>query len=335
MTNSYFDYAQDSYLSYVRRLTEKRVATAEELAMYHLLSDGRVEIRTGDSVFLLEREDEQDSLDSDEKREADAIHPFWNASTNAPEKAGCPAQVDRRSHQTSIKHQNDRGTCVAFASLANLEAILKAQGSPDIDLSEHYAYWLFMNFEGRDQCDDALRATLAARYLSMQGVCEEPDCPYEDMITVQKHCTSEPSARAKSNAKYGIEQYALIDRLGSFGPSIANPDYLEAILCNGFDVVFGTHVVWGNPDSDGVYDVLLDKYGNPQRSGNNGHAMLIIGYNRGASLPYFICKNSWGTEVGIDGYFYLSYDYIRTYAKYGYIARKIRVDMPTASPVNP
>jgi hypothetical protein len=131
MTSSFFDYAQDSYLSYVQRLTQKRAATAEELAMYYLLSDGRVEIRTGDRVFLLEREDEQDSLDSEEKEEADAFHPFWNDSANAPENSGCPSQVDRRPNQTPIKDQEDRGTCVCFAALANLEAILKDQENPN------------------------------------------------------------------------------------------------------------------------------------------------------------------------------------------------------------
>jgi Papain family cysteine protease len=203
----------------------------------------------------------------------------------------------------------------------------------NITLSEQYANWLFMKFEGRDQCSDGLRTTLAARYLSMQGVCEELDCPYEDLMTVQTHCTLEPSAKAKSNAKYGIKRYALIDRLGHFGPSIANPDYLEAILCYGLDVVFGTHVAWGQPNDDGVYDVILDSYGNPQGS-RGGHAMLIIGYNKDVPLPYFICKNSWGVGSGINGYYYLSYDYIRTYAKYGYITQRIGVDISTASPVN-
>lgn len=335
MTNSYFDSAQESYLSYVRRLTQKRVATAEELAMYRRLSDGRVEIRSGDRVFLLEKGDEQDRLDSEERREAKATHPYWNTATKAPEKSGCPDRLDRRNYQTPIKDQDTRGTCVAHAALANLEAILKAQGNLDIDLSEQYAHWLFMKFQGRDQCDDGIRTTLAARYLSKEGICKEADCPYEDFATVQTHCTSEPASQAKSNAKYGIEQYALIDRIGFFGPSIANPDYLEAILCHGHDIVLGTCVEWGNPDVDGVYDVLLDEYGNPQAPDpDRGHAMLIVGYNRSVYLPYFICKNSWGVADGVEGYFYLSYDYIRTYAKYGYITQRIRVDMPTTRTVN-
>jgi C1A family cysteine protease len=317
--------AQNSFSSYAERLTRKRVATQEELAIYRFFEDGRVAIQTGERTFVLEREDEQDSLDNDEKDEAEAFQPFWDQAVNAPENAGCPNQVDHRPNQTPIKDQDDRGTCVCFAALANLEAILKVQGNENIALSEQYANWLFMKFEGKDQCEDGLRTTLAARYLSLKGVCKEADCPYEDMTTVQTHCTSQPSAQSQSNAKYGIERYALIDRLGPLGPSIANPDYVEAILCRGFDIVFGTNVAWGKPTNDGVYDVILDKYGNPQIS-RGGHAMLIVGYNRGTALPYFICKNSWGVGYGTGGYLYISYDYMRTYAKYGYITQKVKVD---------
>jgi phycocyanin beta chain len=329
MTNSYLENARRSYANYVARLSQKRIATPEDIAMYRHLSDGTIAIQSGDRFFRLEKGNEYDRLDSDEKRRAKANPPYWNTSTNSPENSGCADIVDRRSYQTSVKDQDDRGTCVAHAALANLEAILKGQNGLEIDLSEQYAHWLFMKFQGLDQCDDGITATHAARYLSQKGVCEERYCPYENRETVETHCTSEPSQQAQQNAKYGIGGYALIDRIGFFGPSIANPDYLEAILCHGYDIVFGIYVQWGNPDNNGIYDVLLDEYGNPQASDiNSGHAMLMVGYNRSATLPYFICKNSWGTGEGINGYFYLSYDYIRTYAKYGYITQKIRLDMP-------
>ena len=36
-----------------------------------------------------------------------------------------------------------------------------------------------------------------------------------------------------------------------------------------------------------------------------GHAVLAVGYN----VNFIICKNSWGTQFGDKGYFYLSYKY--------------------------
>ena len=230
-----------------------------------------------------------------------------------------------------MRNQEDRGACVCFAALANLEAELKAQVQEDVDLSEQYANWLYMNMDSvpKDWCKDGLKTTLAAQYLAKHGVCMEGLCPYEDAAAIAAHCSDKPSQKATREAKYGIGEYSLIDNLGILGPSIANPKYLEAVLCHGHDVVLGVHVAWGaTPDSDGVFDVIRDKYGNPLQSGG-GHAMLIVGYNRIASTPYVIYKNSWGTSEGINGYFNLSYDYIRAYARYGYIVHKFRQDMPS------
>jgi C1A family cysteine protease len=76
-----------------------------------------------------------------------------------------------------------------------------------------------------------------------------------------------------------------------------------------------------------VLDVILDKYGNPLAS-RGGHAMLIVGYDRTSGpMPYFIVKNSWGTDIEHGGYYHFSYDYLRTYAKYGYIVYNVRQDM--------
>lgn len=186
-----------------------------------------------------------------------------------------------------------------------------------------------MSLEGRPSwCDDGLKTTNAAKYLSIRGVCEEPLCIYEDRATVRTHCAAGPDLVAQQQAIYGISSYSLIDNIGLNGPSIANTDYLEAILCKGLDIVLGTNVAWGDPEPDGVLDIILDEFGNPLAS-RGGHAMLIVGYNRGENhRPYFILKNSWGVTRGHAGYYWLSYDYMRQYAKYGYVVHTDRMNMP-------
>jgi hypothetical protein len=50
-----------------------------------------------------------------------------------------PMRIDLRGNQTSIKNQGSRGTCVAFATVAALEAAYQRERSLTIDLSEQYA----------------------------------------------------------------------------------------------------------------------------------------------------------------------------------------------------
>lgn len=313
------------YDGFEQRLQKKKIATQDELDMYVPTSRRRYVMQLKDGIIPLDPEDEEDRLDAMELMLADEDNPYWNEAEGRLECESTPDEVDHRARQTAIRNQLDRGTCVCFASLACLEAILKREGQ-DMALSEQYANWLYMRELGRNQCDDGLRTTLAARFLISYGVCEEEYLPYEDLSTVRQHCHTPPSTEARENASYGIQESTIIDRLGPLGPSISNPAYLECVLDQGPDIVFGTHVAWGHPDENGVLDVILDRYGNPLRS-RGGHAMLLVGYLKNAPIPYFIFKNSWGEDRGNDGYYYLSYDYVKEYAKYGYIVHEMRSDM--------
>ena len=311
-------------------LRNKRKATKDDLDQYKRISDNRTGILVDDTLVLLGPRTDDDRLSDEERETSLSDNHLWDDRKGRPTCEKTPDTEDHRHFQTSIKHQLDRGTCVCFASLACLEAIHKRQaenGEDDLDLSEQYANWLYMGNQGRDQCADGLRTTLSASYLSQKGVCQDNLATYEDNQTVGTHCPDDPSQQAQDGARYGIGRYTIIDRLGLNGPSIANTNYLECLLSSGFDIVFGTYVAWGLPDPQtGVHDVLLDPYGNPLQS-RGGHAMLVTGYVRNVATPYFVLKNSWGTGKGVRGYYYLSYDYIRLYSKYGYIVRALREDM--------
>ncbi len=314
------------------RLDDKRRATPEEIALYRPITRGRFELKVADRFIRLDSVDENDHLDAQEKAEAaDAVErpdSFWDAANNRTVCGdSAPVSVDHRLRQTAIRDQDDRGTCVCFASLANLEVLCRDKNWGTLDLSEQYANWVFMRNEGKTWCDDGIKTTLAARYLSSEGVCIEELCAYEDDATVRTHCATGPDATARQSAKYGFGDYMLIDQLGLNGPSISNTSYLECILHKGHDVVFGTHVAWGNADAGtNIFDVILDQYGNPLPT-RGGHAILLVGYDRSGVKPYFIFKNSWGPGQGVGGYYYLSYDYIRQYAKYGYVVFSVRDDL--------
>jgi len=235
--------------------------------------------------------------------------------------SGPPPTVDHRSNQTPVKNQNPRGTCVCFASMAGLEV---AYGGGSLDLSEQYANYIYMTAEGRPCREDGLQTHNSANYLAAHGVSTESVCAYQTSFAAwcNNSASPPPTARADadSNSPYRISSYQKIWRNDELttdtGAWINNPRYLEGILASGKDIVFGTHVAgWTTASMADVVDVQLNASGDPLES-VGGHAILLVGYDRPGQ--YFIAKNSWGTDRGHAGYVYLSYDYIRTYAKYGY-----------------
>ncbi len=251
------------------------------------------------------------------------LTPYRNYVYGQPYKI--PDVVDHRPNQTSIKDQAGRLTCVCFASMAGLEV---AYGGTVIDLSENYANYLYMKAEDRGCKSAGLQTHMSADYLSDHGVCRETVCPYQTSYPAwcNNGANPAPAKRADAEAKrpFKIKSYHKIwrkdDLATDTGAWINNPRYLEAILRSGKDIVFGTYVAGWSGDCTGVLDVQLGPGGNPLPS-VAGHAMLVCGYNR--PEEYFMVKNSWGTDKGQDGYFYLSYDYIRTYAKYGYVIDEV------------
>jgi C1A family cysteine protease len=129
----------------------------------------------------------------------------------------------------------------------------------------------------------------------------------------------------------GIDTYDLLPKgteVKSDGTlDIRDTRTLERLLQEGHDIVFGTIVAWRNADAANIIDVRLGPSGQPL-FGAGGHAMVIAGFRRSGegtdNRPFFIVKNSWGTSYGHDGYLYLTYDYIRTYAKYGYTTTRLK-----------
>ncbi len=299
------------------RLRQKAHATEQELAQYVDLKDGIVGIQQDGSVYPL-LPTTYDRLSETEHQDANQNPLLWTDYSEA-DLSQLPSLVDHRPQHNPIRDQGIRPTCVAFSSLAAIEAVHHRMSGQFVVLSPHYAWWLFMQKEGRSQCDaSGLRTTKAAEYLAEAGICLEDFSPYADEFD----CNSIPSDEAQQQASYRVKTYRVIDKGGPNGPSIINPSYLEYILAAGFDVVIGVDVAWGEPDANYIFDIRLDAYNDPLRS-RGGHAMLIVGYNRQNNIKYFIVRNSWGTSVGHHGYYYLSYDYVQWYGRYGFVVTEL------------
>jgi C1A family cysteine protease len=245
------------------------------------------------------------------------------------EAAELPAVIDHRVNQSPVKDQGGRGTCVSHASMGLLEAFAHIED----DLSEQYTHYKFNEFLGKPHNQDSgLKTTDAAPFLARNDgrVCREADWPYiPNQATINAQVaagTYAPPAAAVNNQRFGIGAYKIITDAGLTGESIKNTRYLEALLYQGYNVVFGCYASWDDKDNNGVLDPLLTSSGTP--ASGAGHAMLIVGYNR--TEQYFIVKNSWAVTWGHSGYGYFSYNFFRSCAKYGYVVDSV---VPPAPPM--
>lgn len=323
----------DGFVEYATKMADKQMVSDADLKMYRQLSFGRYEFDLDGKKIRLNSEGILGQPRAEDMAKATTNPRFWNLDESRIEApAEVPSSVNHRDRQTPVKDQGLRATCVPFAALAQIEAVIKAKGGLEIDLSEQYANWLFMKLNARNQCNDIVLTTDAASILKTHGVCMEELFPYESKEDVELHCSAQPEAKAKENATFGIEDYDILFRLGHSGPSLSNPNYVETLLANDFDIVVGLEIAFVRPEN-GVFDVFLDKFrravsisdavtGNPP-----GHAMLVVGYDKTVPQPFFILKNCWGADKGDGGYFKLSYEYFTTYAKVGYVISGVRTDM--------
>jgi len=243
------------------------------------------------------------------------------AAKNKPAMKPLPTMIDHRPRQSPVKNQGNRGTCVAHATCGALEAIYQKP----FDLSEQLAHARFNNILGRDhRLNKGLRTTDAASFLTSPNlICEEYRMPYmarqADVIAACNNTSQLPIPNAaQNNANYGIKKSVVVGDSGLVGRSIRNTKYLESILAAGHNIVLGTWVAFSDNTGSQIIQPVYN--GNNQLIHEAGHAMLIVGYD--AKKQYFIIKNSWGPQWGKQGYAYISYNYARTYFKYGFVITK-------------
>ena len=210
--------------------------------------------------------------------------------------AGLPASLDWRknpdNYLTPIQNQSGCGACVAFGTTAVMEVckrIVELKPTLDVKLSE----WDLFSHGG--DCGSGWTLEAANKAAITYGVCPERCWPYTGE---RQPCASDPILKLKiSGSKRIIGDAQAKEWLSTKGPIQAAMDVYEDFF---------------NYDS-GIYK---SEYG----GWVGAHCIAIIGYNDQEQC--WICKNSWSTSWGDNGYFKIAYGdcgILRSYAAYGLI----------------
>jgi len=199
-----------------------------------------------------------------------------------------PTSFDWRKNGgvTPVKDQGQCGSCWAFSVVENVESmwiLAKKANSTDLRLSEQQVVDCDTSDGG---CDGGDPPTAYEYIIGAGGLENEKDYPYKAR---DGKCSFSKSkvVTTISNWKYATtnkDETTLLNNLVSWGPSSICVDaeywqYYES------GVLTAWQCAWINQ---------LD------------HCVQLVGYDKTASTPYWIVRNSWSTEWGQQGYIYLS-----------------------------
>lgn len=205
-----------------------------------------------------------------------------------------PSSFDWRNYNgnqwmTPVKNQDQCGSCTAFASCGALEVIYRQVNynpSLEIDLSEQH---LFTCAGGHCAGVTGISFETALSLILYQGVPDEACFPYQG---IDLDCASTcPDWQARALTISGFQR---VSPQNIYTPDLLKPAVMiQPLLCS-MQVYDDFRYYTG-----GVYQHVSGAY-------LGGHAIVIVGWDDAETC--WICKNSWGTDWGENGYFRIRWE---------------------------
>jgi len=213
----------------------------------------------------------------------------WAPLAPKSEVAGLPNSYDWRTHNppvvTPVKNQGQCGSCYTFSTTGNVEGVWALAGHPLVSLSEQ-------NLMDCDHtcidgvcdggCNGGLMANAFTWIIKNGGIESEADYPYEGY-----------------NDKCRFDKTKIAASISNFTFITKTSDQMQAwIFKNGPISIAADATMWQYYWTGVWYfpcGTSLD------------HGILIVGWGVetdmfGEQMPYWIVKNSWGADWGMDGY---------------------------------
>jgi C1A family cysteine protease len=218
-----------------------------------------------------------------------------SAFVQAPLRAPFSATFDWRDNpggtdwMTPVRDQGLCGSCVAFAVIGAFEACenISVFGAPrpEYDVSEQFLFSC-----GGGKCEDGWYFSSALEFLETTGVTDEACYPYSSSDGYDYPCDGRCADWA--DRVVTISDYMMLS-----GQILPPDDVLKGyVQTHPIVCAMDVYESFYSYDS-GIYEHLaVDEL-------KGLHAVVVLGWDDTTSPPCWICKNSWGTGWGENGYF--------------------------------
>lgn len=213
----------------------------------------------------------------------------WRLPAAAAPRA-LPPLVDMRPQTVPIDDQGVLSSCVGNSCGSLFAFVDKKQGGSDEKPSRLQIYYDARALDGFQESDNGAVIRSALKTLADKGAAPEDLWPY---TPVKVNVAPSQSVYDAATLHQAIA-YMRVDQ---------NLDAMRGCLADGFPFVLGSTLYESFSEVSGSGIVPP-----PRGSVIGGHAYLALGYRD--SDRRFICQNSWGTNWGASGFFFISYDYL-------------------------
>jgi len=208
-----------------------------------------------------------------------------------------PTSFSLRDEMPPVLNQMALGSCSSQATSNILRHLLKLEKLPEFQPSRLYLYYntrvLIAHDSPKEDTGCVLRDVCKA--VKKYHACDEKVWPY----VIPKFSQAPPLAAYKNADLHKQVRYARVPQ---------DLDTIKQIIVNKTPILIGV-AVFESFESDQAIktgDIPMPDPTKEQMLG--GHAIVLCGYDD--ATERFLIQNSWGTNVGKQGYFTLPYKYV-------------------------
>ncbi len=221
------------------------------------------------------------------------INPYGDVLGAPGEEARLPASVDLSGSFPTPGNQGNQGSCVGWATAYALKSYQeKIEINWELNRLDHLFSPPFVFNQIKINCSGS-RIPDALDLLKNTGAATFDQMPYTDA-----ECETQPSnAALQQAASFKIRNWGRLQGV----------EAIKAELANRRPVVIGIPVYDSFQQLRGANSV----YNTLSGANQGGHAVTIVGYDDNRYGGAFRVINSWGTDWGDNGYFWLTYDLAR------------------------